>query len=100
DGIRDSSVTGVQTCALPISAKGIKQLKKGVQAAQAASQKVLQSGVASKLAKGTTQNGRVINVIKNGDAAPMAVGKASSGVSQLRSEERRVGKEWTIRSSM
>src|SRR5438046_6845438 len=29
DGIRDWSVTGVQTCALPISPKGARQLQRG-----------------------------------------------------------------------
>src|SRR5260370_2844349 len=72
DGIRDSSVTGVQTCALPISPDEA-----------AASPEV------------DAATGRAAAASTSGEAAASSGGSdtGSSSTSASRSEERRVGKE-------
>src|SRR5260370_24182268 len=77
DGIRDSSVTGVQTCALPISLQ---------------STLVIHSGLPGAARWGGCQEGP--SGLRACFAGPVAV-----GVSEGRSEERRVGKECRSRWS-
>src|SRR5437763_9516768 len=87
DGIRDTSVTGVQTCALPISADGTAAL--------------------GNAAAGVIVNEGASNVTIGGDdAADGALDgqvwarNVISGTTQnIRSEERRVGKECRCRWS-
>src|SRR5699024_11350689 len=69
DGIRDRNVTGVQTCALPISVPG----------------ELLRAGDG---AAGVLVAGAHIHQRQRGGAAPLV---------QRRSEERRVGKECRVR---
>src|SRR5437016_14405734 len=80
DGIRDWSVTGVQTCALPISAAGPPGASPG--------------GV---WAGWTTGGGSVWGARAGRGglvrAAPQAAQKCACGRCSTRSEERRVGKE-------
>src|SRR2546430_12594150 len=76
DGIRDLTVTGVQTCALPISGKCITYLLIGV----------------------------AVLVILEVNALGMISGRGNSGLNMIyethkRSEERRVGKECRSRWS-
>src|SRR5437762_11423122 len=78
DGIRDTSVTGVQTCALPIS--------------------ILNNDSTESLGVAVGQNGNVmVGWEDDGDGLKDAEGVwtllDSTGASLIRSEERRVGKE-------
>src|SRR5207237_5005236 len=83
DGIRDSSVTGVQTCALPISSISCSDVYTA-----------LQLMLAPVYANDFVYQGRVLRVLLQADASwrmtPEALG-------HFRSEERRVGKEWRDR---
>src|SRR5438046_8147654 len=74
DGIRDWSVTGIQTCALPILAPG--------------------SGVIAVLAGDI-----VVGWCVDGPRNPAAVNLLHDGDQAVRSEERRVGKECRSRWS-
>src|SRR5262249_58087001 len=76
DGIRDWSVTGVQTCALPIS-HHLRQAPSGAEGPARA---------ASDDACGRPAGDR-----------RRVVGRAHQGAEGPRSEERRVGKEWRSR---
>src|SRR5437879_7288020 len=75
DGIRDTSVTGVQTCALPISGVAWRQ---------------------PSAARGGTQHGQAhLGARDFGRRDHRAGGLRWNGLfHHLRSEERRVGKEW------
>src|SRR3712207_8742587 len=81
DGIRDIGVTGVQTCALPISPIGAAAL--GSEAAEA-----LTEGEGEALSRGRCAKAADANA-----AAIIAV------ITSTRSEERRVGKECRSRWS-
>src|SRR5439155_7759730 len=69
DGIRDGHVTGVQTCALPISGKKAKT-------------------TAKKAAGPST-----LNLTSDGKQITGPVGAGKKSMTDQRSEERRVGKE-------
>src|SRR5260221_685650 len=75
DGIRDHCVTGVQTCALPISLVG----------------------AGSQLASGESDN--VIRIWDIAAIKPSVPATPVTPVRELRSEERRVGKECRSRWS-
>src|SRR5437667_2757988 len=82
DGIRDRDVTGVQTCALPISVRLLKA----------------HPDVPERLAVvGFSFGGTVAALVAGRDsrirAAVLAAAPAVAGP-KFRSEERRVGKEW------
>src|SRR5437773_4643479 len=81
DGIRDRDVTGVQTCALPIS--------KTVQLALAAMVLAALSGVTLGVVSAVRPGGAVDRV-----AMLVSYLGVSFPVYWVRSEERRVGKEW------
>src|SRR5438270_10256281 len=80
DGIRDLTVTGVQTCALPIS-----NLAAGAEVVDG----VIDNG--DNLCPGgkVCFNGYCLSKEEAGDAA--------AAMEPVRSEERRVGKEWRCR---
>src|SRR5262249_59593859 len=90
DGIRDWSVTGVQTCALPISVAPLRRLAPRV------------DSMAKRRAAG--RHGRDLMMLKTlavvAAAAAIATGPAvaqdwpTRPITLVRSEERRVGKEW------
>src|SRR5262249_58320216 len=80
DGIRDWSVTGVQTCALPILPPRLDRFGGEL----FASEGVETSGRTGNESDGTTQH--------HSGRSDLAPGRA-------RSEERRVGKEWRCRGS-
>src|SRR5207248_6287893 len=92
DGIRDRTVTGVQTCALPISVgrahlpavAGVLQgaLLNSGQVCAAYSRVYVQRRVADAFAEAAARA-----------ASSMTVGPGLDAATQ-RSEERRVGKEW------
>src|SRR5256884_3781937 len=85
DGIRDVAVTGVQTCALPISRhiSAWTQKKENMRMAQA-----------------THYDAIVIGSSRGGRLLPTALAKAGRKVALIeRSEERRVGKECRSRWS-
>ena len=82
DGIRDVAVTGVQTCALPISIQSVIQLGEVVLLQQYEHVKLL-----------LHLNGFVWYIASNSN--PLCSSKETS----LRSEERRVGKECRSRWS-
>src|SRR5690606_40446083 len=91
DGIRDFHVTGVQTCALPISAQG-RELMTDI--LMPALSPTMEEGVLSKWhvkVGDTISAGDVIAEIET-DKATMEVEAVDEG-EVARSEERRVGKE-------
>src|SRR5260370_25368340 len=84
DGIRDSSVTGVQTCALPILQRVSRELRPGqLELARHA----LQCGIEAEPRLGAN------------DQQVERVGQAQLHLMSPRSEERRVGKECRSRWS-
>src|SRR5207248_4567160 len=93
DGIRDRTVTGVQTCALPISAlceptavvlKGLKRIQWALAAEKKPCCAVVGSGTIGHLcARVLASRGYAVTAF---DRLP-----------ERRSEERRVGKEWRSR---
>src|SRR3989442_8412705 len=84
DGIRDADVTGVQTCALPISKNGTWAI-------------VLAPCTSCTACQPPSPSGTVIFVLSVPSAAAVAV--PSGVVVNVRSEERRVGKEGRSRWS-
>src|SRR5258708_15613343 len=80
DGIRDDLVTGVQTCALPISPRA----ERGVAPHQP--RRAVLSAAPEE------QGDRAV-------APPLDLGRPSAGLRRQRSEERRVGKECRSRWS-
>src|SRR5438046_7219083 len=81
DGIRDWSVTGVQTCALPISAGGDRAVAGAHRGAEA------RGGAPAEVLLGVVRDA--------GHGLHRVHGEPSRrGLRGQRSEERRVGKEW------
>src|SRR5690606_40322046 len=78
DGIRDFHVTGVQTCALPISAKVIGVTLQGTRA---------HAHDLGRLCLGE------VEIEPQGQRLPLPCWQEPDGGEHLRSEERRVGKE-------
>src|SRR5205085_8354922 len=94
DGIRDLTVTGVQTCALPIYDRDIARVA-AVDDEHPACLGIVGDGVG--LHAGVLDHGKRLErgEIEHGDRAAQAVaGEAVSELRRERSEERRVGKEW------
>src|SRR5207245_4827123 len=87
DGIRDATVTGVQTCALPISAD-----RRGPRRGDAA--RVPRHDVRAGGAADEAHHGAARPVPPRCGAAARRVPCAGSGRPGARSEERRVGKGW------
>src|SRR5207253_6044934 len=91
DGIRDGHVTGVQTCALPIYLLGELGLPERRLIEQG------ESGVGGGLAAHTHAGGRQLGFLDLGswhaDHAALGELVRDLGILELRSEERRVGKE-------
>src|SRR2546426_5024898 len=88
DGIRDYKVTGVQTCALPISRPPGHDRTEHLRA---------QSGRVREAGEGAVRHGVHI---RRGTDLPAEVGLRGRGIRlRLRSEERRVGKECRSRWS-
>src|SRR5207245_6529504 len=91
DGIRYATVTGVQTCALPISNA-------------AGAQRSTSDRRSCPCAKDTFEQGQLLRSLVE-RCAPAAFGmgrktgydRAVRDALQIRSEERRVGKEWRCR---
>src|SRR5207249_7998004 len=95
DGIRDRNVTGVQTCALPISDLpvnygGLDEEHSSLERARVVILPVPYDRTASYM-KGTARG-------------PEAIVEASRFMElyddEIRSEERRVGKEWRLRGAL
>src|SRR5437879_9970076 len=84
DGIRDTSVTGVQTCALPISAEPLAKQEKYSRCAHSA----VFAEVKVDQDFGTVSVPRIVSAIAAG-----RILNPKTARSQIRSEERRVGKE-------
>src|SRR5207248_7940049 len=92
DGIRDRTVTGVQTCALPICARILPTFAESL--SRKATKRLTKLGVeVSTGVKVEKVDGQ--GVIAAGNRIPSATVLWTAGVS--RSEERRVGKEWRSR---
>src|SRR5690606_40252050 len=90
DGIRDFHVTGVQTCALPISSRSMRM---GTSIRKAATRKWPEPQQGSRVFKSASCSGQASKVPAAGVQAP------SSCFTNRRSEERRVGKEGRSRGS-
>src|SRR5207244_9200867 len=88
DGIRGDLVTGVQTCALPISA--LQKQRSGLQGQVQA----LQSQKTS-LEQQQADLRRQIDALEQQKTQLLTASQQNT--SQYRSEERRVGKEWRYR---
>src|SRR5205823_8940444 len=97
DGIRDKLVTGVQTCALPISKRAERivreEVAKRIGLPDEAAERLMAADEAKPSATALAEGGGAAT------AAPRTTAKASpqSRVRLFRSEERRVGKEWRWR---
>src|SRR5207248_4317230 len=87
DGIRDRTVTGVQTCALPISKDALRSRCWPNDLSQKDQVAPLEARVSSALSKSRAAVGEV------GRPWLMGFSNGGYGVAMLRSEERRVGKE-------
>src|SRR2546430_11797776 len=85
DGIRDLTVTGVQTCALPISGLGVLLVSSELD-------EVL--SLADRVA--VMYRGRIVGILEGKAAERERIGLMMAGA---RSEERRVGKECRSRWS-
>src|SRR5690606_40953855 len=83
DGIRDFHVTGVQTCALPISMKAGKEMTFNA---------FVRATDGQKHDVAWTVDGDAGTTLSGGTSIDTN-GKLTVGASQTRSEERRVGKE-------
>src|SRR5260370_16993568 len=95
DGIRDSSVTGVQTCALPISAdRGTAGLGRDVRPIQPRLDLVL-----PRIGKLSASGGEELDPVVLEGIVRGRQHDAAVGVERPRSEERRVGKECRSRWS-
>src|SRR5699024_11320055 len=93
DGIRDRNVTGVQTCALPISSPTTAPKISACKSASVKSNALSASGFSQAVIStdaGSTGNGLTIN---SKGTTPAQVSPCST----TRSEERRVGKECRYR---
>src|SRR5260370_12096439 len=85
DGIRDSSVTGVQTCALPISSSVLAELAGWLEASMAVS---------------VSNTGRTARASSQPASSASTLDAASRPRFAVRgSGERRVGEEWRSRGS-
>src|SRR5436309_6356676 len=95
DGIRDFHVTGVQTCALPISPASAAALSRSCAA-------MARSFSSSSIQSAATVNSTDLPGSRNGRAAASTSENTITSnmpVVSDRSEERRVGKEWRSRWS-
>src|SRR5207237_3323157 len=92
DGIRDSSVTGVQTCALPISTNTSYLDVNAIAAVTVRPQDVLGLHFFSP-----ANVMRLVEVVRAEKTAPDVLATALDLGKRLRSEERRVGKEGSYR---
>src|SRR5207253_5507105 len=95
DGIRDGHVTGVQTCALPISSHAYYRgygIMHRVSNTNCWKRETIRA-VRSMRTGMSALRPRLIFVIQSFATAEVALDFAN----QLRSEERRVGKEWNLR---
>src|SRR5205823_6771100 len=93
DGIRDKLVTGVQTCALPISLL-CHHLPISLSSDMAdAARTITMMPTAMQFAAGSAA------VSKPSANGAMTSQAPASAVTHSRSEERRVGKEWRVRRS-
>src|SRR5205823_11997500 len=92
DGIRDKLVTGVQTCALPISSASTKRTPSWLPRRQATWQK--RRDLPSLLRNRPNTSGRALPCAAAMRAPPSEMSNRTHGVLPTpRSEERRVGKE-------
>src|SRR5207247_5787043 len=95
DGIRDPLVTGVQTCALPISYfQAVKLRPEDPEGQARLGLNYLQLGEFDK----ALQHLREVKRIDPGHFSFPQLSLAQIYTRQERSEERRVGKEWRVRS--
>src|SRR5207253_6745404 len=86
DGIRDGHVTGVQTCALPISILRLRRKSTPLVRKIAAEHQVDIATIPGTGFAGRVTKQDILGYIERSPTAPVA-----------RSEERRVGKEWRSR---
>src|SRR5207249_6716008 len=88
DGIRDRNVTGVQTCALPISQSLVVTIPPPTGAAPPAAPTGIVFNNTTNFIVASNAPARFIFATEDGTIAAWA-----SGANAVRSEERRVGKE-------
>src|SRR5262249_59058592 len=91
DGIRDWSVTGVQTCALPISRASAGRQGRSAKRRLHARDRALRADGGRPPAEGCRERLRALASNRDGRLARTVV--LLSGISAARSEERRVGEE-------
>src|SRR5206468_5139196 len=91
DGIRDLIVTGVQTCALPIFEE---RLRLGVLAADFDLHLACARQQLRRLARSIVESLPVQRMSRLEDIRRARAGRSFLCAETLRSEERRVGKEW------
>src|SRR5207248_5728292 len=97
DGIRDRTVTGVQTCALPILARALFGGSEG-----AIGNTLTVSGIPFLIVGVFEESVETFGQSEISDQTiliPYQVARYFQGTDSVRSEERRVGKEWRSRWS-
>src|SRR5438046_5539252 len=95
DGIRDWSVTGVQTCALPISCPALRSCdKRTIHQTCALYPRSQEGSLTAHLVRKAHESPR-----KRESQSSSRDALAACSGSRARSEERRVGKEWRSRWS-
>src|SRR5699024_11850834 len=91
DGIRDRNVTGVQTCALPISAVSTASFRRSLPwyctPEEETGKEIEMEDIYHPLLSDPVENSLTL------DRGCLITGSNASGKSTFRSEERRVGKE-------
>src|SRR5699024_11816262 len=87
DGIRDRNVTGVQTCALPISAQRTSEMR----------DRRIDGNDEVERRDGRSRLGEILQQWREVDDVAAEIEQRGRIVGPRRSEERRVGKEWSCR---
>src|SRR5205823_7298145 len=97
DGIRAKLVTGVQTCALPISKHWLEPAERSLsEAGIPTSRIIVEEGEVSKTYAGLEKVSEALIAAKI-ERNDLVIALGGGVVGDLRSEERRVGKEWRVR---
>src|SRR5207249_6871607 len=89
DGIRDRNVTGVQTCALPICARGFSG---GIASLFTLPSALSRRDTSTSLSHASASSARIVFLRSRSARSVSALTSGASMVWATRSEERRVGK--------
>src|SRR5207245_4031713 len=90
DGIRDATVTGVQTCALPIYPKQVREMRSRTMAA-AAGQNALEPGAIPQTSPPRTASQALSELYRNPDARTWPGAKSLAKIGRASCREKSVG---------